>query len=195
MKERTKEILRVLSGLEVESSYAEGKDEGKKDGECDKDGSNWSHEVRLEPVIVLNVLLNGESSRASEDGDRCLHVTILRHNQSIDGPCDRADPVVPYPPLGDLWSWDEEAREEVENAVKRRSKDGSDLLVWREGNSHHAVIGPVKEGEVAYKKEPEELGSCPLEPNHGIDDEGVVSGLNKNIWKLTGDLGDGVWHS
>lgn len=33
-RKKERDFERVLSGLEVESSYAEGKDEGKKDGEC-----------------------------------------------------------------------------------------------------------------------------------------------------------------
>lgn len=49
----------VLSGLEVESSDAEGEDEGEEDGESDEYSRHWSHKVRLETIMVLNVLLDG----------------------------------------------------------------------------------------------------------------------------------------
>jgi hypothetical protein len=34
--------------------------------------------------------------------DKILHITILRNNQSINRPCHRTNPVVPYPPFWDF---------------------------------------------------------------------------------------------
>lgn len=66
------------------------------------------------------------------------------------------------------WSWDEEARKQIEKPVKCSCEDGRHLVVWSDGDSHHAVVGEVEEGEEGDEEEPEEFGSCPFEADHGI---------------------------
>lgn len=39
--------------------------------------------------------------------------------------------------------WDEETGEEVEQSIESCGEDGSYLMVWCDGNSHHPIIGEV----------------------------------------------------
>lgn len=43
------------------------------------------------------------------------------------------------------WARDEEAREKVEEGVERGGEYCSDLMIGRDRDSHHAIVGEVKE--------------------------------------------------
>lgn len=86
------------------------------------------------------------------------------------------------------WSGDEESGEEVEESIECCSKNGCNLVVWCDGDSHHSIICEVEEGEEGDKEEPEELCCCPFEAYHGVNDECVVCSLDKYVWYFTDDL-------
>ena len=56
------------SGLEVQCLDAEGKYKGKKYSERNQNRSNWSHEIRIESIIVFNILID------------CSFISLPRHS-------------------------------------------------------------------------------------------------------------------
>lgn len=78
----------------------------------------------------------------------------------------------------------EKTREEVEDGVETRGDNCGNLVVWREGNSHHTIVGEVQEAEAHDESVIEELCSCPLEVYHGICNQRVRNSLNQAIWKF-----------
>ena len=70
---------------------------------------------------------------------------------------------------GTYRSWDKEAREEIEESIECCCKDWCHLVVWCNGNSHHAIVCEVQEREEADKEEPKELLHFPFKVHHGID--------------------------
>lgn len=65
-------------------------------------------------------------------------------------------------------SGDDETGEEVPDGVERRGNDRGNVVVRCQPNGHHAVECEVEQREVPKEEVPEELGSGPLEPDHGV---------------------------
>ena len=65
-------------------------------------------------------------------------------------------------------SGDDEPREEVPDGVECRGDDRGDVVVRCNPDGHHAVECEVEQREVPKEEVPEELGSRPLEPDHGV---------------------------
>lgn len=63
-------------------------------------------------------------------------------------------------------SRDEKTREEVPETDEEGHNNGSNLMVWCESYSHHAIKSEVDEAHENEVVEPEELVSLCLEPNH-----------------------------
>lgn len=70
-------------------------------------------------------------------------------------------------------SWDKKSREEVPEIDEERHNDCSNLVVWREGHSHHSVQREVQERHEYEVVEPQEFFSLGLEPNHPVEDSGI----------------------
>lgn len=207
----------VLSLLEVQLLNADCVQECKERWKEHKDRRNNCHKTPVVSKMMCYVVTDCLWISAW-DWDFLFQVSVLCHYEPINSPCQWANPVVPDPPSGNFLkqgcskkkisfcntaekkgrsclteeatnrSWNEEAWEEVEEWIESCGKDGCNLMVRRDWDSHHAIVGEVEEGEVGNEEEPEELGSSPLEAHHGIYDKGVVSCLDKHI----GDLHDNL---
>jgi hypothetical protein len=71
------------------------------DSKASQHSCYYTHEVWVIAKVVLDEspdLLIGLTRHL----DKILHITILRNNQSINRPCHRTNPVVPYPPFWDF---------------------------------------------------------------------------------------------
>jgi hypothetical protein len=71
----------------------------------------------------------------------------------------------------------QEAGEEVEEAVEKRSTYGGKSGVRSESHHHHAVVCECDHPEEEKIPVPEKLGSRPLKPNHGVADARIHGGL------------------
>ncbi|BAT82298.1 hypothetical protein VIGAN_03229000 [Vigna angularis var. angularis] len=83
----------ISSFLEVEYFDSKGKDECKQKGETSHHNCNHSKKIMFKPKITLHKFFNPLAIL------KLLHViSILGSHQSIQGPCNRANPIVPLPP-------------------------------------------------------------------------------------------------
>ena len=93
--------LMLLPLLEIKSLYAVNICKSKEDSKASQNSCYYTHVVWVIAEVVLDEipdLLIGLARHL----DKILHITILRNNQSINRPCHRANPVVPYPPFWDF---------------------------------------------------------------------------------------------
>jgi hypothetical protein len=67
----------LLSQLEVESPDAVGKHEGEEECEANQNSSNWPHEIRIVPVMVLYIVFNTRVRMNTRHTDGGLDITIL----------------------------------------------------------------------------------------------------------------------
>lgn len=104
-----------LPHLEVQGLYAVGKHEGKEGCKSHQNSCNWPNEVRIITKVAFDVRFYSNFLRWSRHGYSSLVVSILRYDQPVHGPRNRADPIIPHPPLGnslkiqkvslDLYGW------------------------------------------------------------------------------------------
>lgn len=89
---------------------------------------------------------------------------------------------------GTHWFWDKETREYIEESIECSCKDCRNLVVRRDGNSHHSIVCEVQEREEADKEEPEELFCFPFKTQHSIHYKRVIYSLEKNVRYFTHNL-------
>ena len=90
----------LLSLLEIKSLYAVNIYKSKEGSKGSQHCCHYTHELQVKAKVVLDEsldLLIGFPRHL----DKILHVTILRHKQSIDCPCHWTNPIVPNPPHRD----------------------------------------------------------------------------------------------